>query len=312
MSNFFYVYVLVSNPRDSYYEQALISIISLRHHNPDAAVVLLVDDSTRKTLVLNRALIKEYVSEIKCVELPKEMSNREKSRWLKTSMYRFISGDFLFIDNDTVILKSLKNIESMNVDFGCVLDKHLSLSKHCNRDLIISNAKKMAFHPSFEDMHFNSGVMLVRKTRQNEEFFCLWHSLWECCVKKNVYVDQTSLAEANYRLNGLIKKMPDALNCQVEYGMKFLGSAAILHFFVTGDKYDRRPHIFMDPAFYKKIKQEGISEDVMKIILNPFDGFKEKTQIVGNVAVDYYNSYLSRFFFFLFFVLSIKIVKEIF
>ena len=41
-----YVYVLVSSPNDLYYEQALMSVYSLRRHMKDADVVFLVDDTT--------------------------------------------------------------------------------------------------------------------------------------------------------------------------------------------------------------------------------------------------------------------------
>jgi len=45
-----FLYILVSNEKDIYYEQTLVSVLSLRHYNPDAFVTLLVDDKTDKTL----------------------------------------------------------------------------------------------------------------------------------------------------------------------------------------------------------------------------------------------------------------------
>jgi len=38
------IYVLVSNENDCYLEQALVSIYSLRLYNPDANLLLLVDE----------------------------------------------------------------------------------------------------------------------------------------------------------------------------------------------------------------------------------------------------------------------------
>ena len=40
------IYVLVSNENDCYLEQALVSIYSLRLYNPDANLLLLVDEET--------------------------------------------------------------------------------------------------------------------------------------------------------------------------------------------------------------------------------------------------------------------------
>ena len=39
------VYVLISNDKDLYYEQALLSAYSLRLHNKDLKVVILVDNA---------------------------------------------------------------------------------------------------------------------------------------------------------------------------------------------------------------------------------------------------------------------------
>ena len=82
MSDFAYLYVLVSKPGDTYYEQTLVSAVSLRYHMPDANIVLLTDDRTADTLVGNRAEIKKYVTSIKCVNLPNSLSNMQRSRWL--------------------------------------------------------------------------------------------------------------------------------------------------------------------------------------------------------------------------------------
>lgn len=294
MSTFSYVYVLVSKPGDTYYEQALISVTSLRHCMPYANIFLLVDSGTEKTLFGKRSEIRKYISKLISVELPENLSNKYKSRWLKTSMYNYIDDDFLFIDTDTIITGSLEEIETMAIDLGAVLDKHALLSKHCTRKLIENNAKKMDFQPSMNDKHFNSGVLLVRKTGNNAVFFAKWHELWLDSTKKGLLIDQAALAQTNYMMDGPICELPGIWNCQIEYGMQFIENAKIFHMFVTGDRFNRRPHVLMDPSFYKKIEQNGLTEDAQHLIQNPLDGFKEKTQVIGGVAVDYFNTYLSR------------------
>ena len=44
-----YVYVLVSGSDDLYYEQALMSVTTLRMHMPHANVIVLVDDKTEQS-----------------------------------------------------------------------------------------------------------------------------------------------------------------------------------------------------------------------------------------------------------------------
>lgn len=294
MPNFVYLYVLVSKPGDTYYEQTLVSVASLRYHMPDANIILLTDDKTFANLVGKRAEIKKYVTSIKCVNLPENLSNMQRSRWLKTTIPEHIVTDFLYIDSDTVVVDSLKEIESMEISLGAVLDKHSLLSNHCNRAMIEERSKKMGFCATVDDKHFNGGLLLVRRNEKNVAFFKMWHSLWFECVKKGLSIDQASLAQVNYMMNGLIQELPGIWNCQVEYGISCIDRAKIWHMFVTGDKFNRRPHILMDPEFYHRIENDGISEETMNLIKKPWLGFKDKSQIISGVAVDYFNSYLSR------------------
>ena len=91
-----FLYILVSQGKDIFYEQTLVSVLSLRYHNPDAFISLLVDDGTDKNLVDFRGQIKDLVNEYKVVEYPKETSNKVRSRLLKTNMRNLIDGDFLY------------------------------------------------------------------------------------------------------------------------------------------------------------------------------------------------------------------------
>lgn len=295
MSAFTYLYVLVSKPGDTYYEQTLISAISLRYRMPNANIVLLTDNKTAESLNGLRADIKNYVSQTIVVELPDSLTNLQKSRWLKTSIPEYIDTDFLYIDSDTIITQSLAEIECIDVDLGGVLDKHSLLKDHCKRSMISENAKKLGYQVAVDDRHFNGGLMLVRNKECNKKFFRMWHQLWQESVEKGLSIDQAALAQTNYLMKGLIKELPGVWNCQVEYGMHLIKDAKIWHMFVTGDKFNRRPHAFMDPSFYKEIEKNGVSEEILEMIKNPWLGFKNKTQLVGGVAVDYFNSYLSRF-----------------
>ena len=84
-----YVYVLVSDENDLYYEQALMSTYSLRNLMPDANIILLIDDKTRNSInspLLKRDEIKKYVSKMISVRFDEKVSNTERSRLIKTSI----------------------------------------------------------------------------------------------------------------------------------------------------------------------------------------------------------------------------------
>ena len=55
------VYVVASDETDFYLEQTLLSVFSLRKHNPDAYVELVVDQDTDTTITGKKGEILKYV-----------------------------------------------------------------------------------------------------------------------------------------------------------------------------------------------------------------------------------------------------------
>jgi cellulose synthase/poly-beta-1,6-N-acetylglucosamine synthase-like glycosyltransferase len=56
------VYVLTSNEKDLLLEQLLLSLYSLKYHNPTADVYLVVDQDTFSSIKGCRTLIEEHLS----------------------------------------------------------------------------------------------------------------------------------------------------------------------------------------------------------------------------------------------------------
>ena len=91
------VYVVTSDETDVYLEQALLSVFSLRKHNPNAYVELVVDQNTNTTITGKRGEILKYIDNKVVVNVPEEYNKLSRSRWLKTSLRQHIKGDFLYI-----------------------------------------------------------------------------------------------------------------------------------------------------------------------------------------------------------------------
>ena len=119
-----FLYILVSNEKDIYYEQTLVSVISLRHYNPDAFVSLLVDDKTDKSLVGFRAGIKDLVNEYKVIMFDEKIGGLARSRLLKTNMRNLLEGDFLYLDGDTAFVDKLEVEVDDSCDVGGIPDLH--------------------------------------------------------------------------------------------------------------------------------------------------------------------------------------------
>ena len=91
------VYVLISTPKDIYLEQAYISMFSVKYYMPDAYIVLLTDKSTQATFTGTRKEEIKYVDKIISVDVPMHYNAVRRSRMLKTSVRKYVKGDFLFI-----------------------------------------------------------------------------------------------------------------------------------------------------------------------------------------------------------------------
>ena len=95
------VYVLTDNENLKYYNELMISLLSVRKHMPDRPVCVLVDPTTYAILQKNNAEIFN-LAEVLSIEVPSDLTQAEKSRYLKVTCRQWIRGDMLFVDTDTV------------------------------------------------------------------------------------------------------------------------------------------------------------------------------------------------------------------
>ena len=291
-----YLYVLASDETDYYLAQALLSITSLKMHTPNAFVSLLIDDTTEKTLKNERANILNFINELVVVNIDQYFNKKARSRWLKTSMRNHISGDFLFIDCDTVICDDLNEIESENVILGAVLDGHFPLNvKPEAKKLIQNTGKLLGFSASFtSDNFFNSGVILCQDIPESHTFFDKWHKLWITGIlQSNILFDQASFNEAN--LNGAIAEMNGIWNCQISIsgGIIFLANAKIIHYFAS-HVCKKNPYKLADSDILRKIKDAYIIDEELKnCLLYPKQAFALDTRLeVRRVRELIYDAFL--------------------
>ena len=270
-----YVYVLTSTEKDLYYEQCLMSVFSLRHYMPEAEIVILTDNKTNSTFTGKREEINKYVSSIVSVDFPETAGNIERSRVLKTTIPEHISGDFLFIDCDTIICESLSDIEKIDSPIAAVLDGHVPLNEHKHKDYFLKREKKMGYTGTAKQgFHINSGVILFRDSAKSREFFKKWHELWEYSFRvKHDHHDQGAFNEAFYKCGFGDVQLSGEWNCQISQGgLEFLEHAKIIHYFsseAAGKNYISY-YKLADKALQLRIKENGsIPEDIQKMILNP-------------------------------------------
>lgn len=290
------IYTLVGDVNDVYLPQAMIAIYSARIHNQGATIILVVDYNT--SCVINETLpkIKDYINEILVVNTPGNMSNKEKSRYIKTTLRQHIKGDYLFIDTDTIITESLESIDLVEANIAAVLDRHILVENHQYKNKICAELQLLGMNlEDLQGQYFNSGVMYVKDTDLAHEFYKKWYSNWEYSRKLGKCIDQPSMALANKQCNYPIFELEGFWNCQLaDNFLNFLHDAKILHYFASNNSspyrlYDKR--IFIDI-----LTNKSIPPYLKNQLQHPKDFFVTKHSLAYGKDVTFLNSNLHKIF----------------
>lgn len=280
------VYTLTCARDKHYIEQCLMAVFSARHYNPDATIVLIVDDKTDALFVGKRAELLNYIT--KKIVVPfedKGLSPMYRSRWIKTSVRQLVDGDILFVDCDTICQNSLAEIDNFYCEFAMVPDEHLPIASY-NKDLVDElqeRAKEFNYDIQKEDYYFNSGVIFAKDTPRVRDFWERWHENWQYGEERGVKIDQPSLSKTDSEFDHIIDQLPDVWNTLVYMNPSFIAEGKILHFW----QFRNRSFVFGEP-FLAYVAAHGIDEYVKQCILNPTDS------VLPSINVFYHGSMKTR------------------
>jgi hypothetical protein len=273
------LYVLSTSNEDTYYESALISIFSAKSVMPNSWITLLIDDKTDLVLKKKGDQLLQYISEIIIVKFKNEITKKVRSRLLKTNMRNHVSGDFLYIDCDTLIADSLTDIKDYDAPVAAVLDGHLKLNNHPVFDLFEKQNKY--FDYPFEDIerYYSSGVIYSKDCTEAKDFFSRWHENYKIGLQNGISQDQPSFSKTNYDSNDIIKEISGEWNCQIRLGGKYLKNLKILHFW---SKRNMPISYLGSKEYLLELKEEGLSNKHKDIIRDYESTFFEPMGIVVN------------------------------
>ncbi|MCH5240204.1 MAG: hypothetical protein J1F38_08265 [Muribaculaceae bacterium] len=268
-----FVYVVVSSDQDYYAERAVISMYSLLKHNPGSNIVLITEKDTINSLTGIKSLLKSYVNEIHVEDLPIYLNQKQKSRFLKTSVRKIINGDFVFIDVDTLILGDIKELEEINCEIALVSqggDNKISKENSFKEIIKLNNSRGIKKNINYGiKSYYNSGVILCKDTETTHKLYELWHKLWfESSTQYGFHNDQPDLWRANVLMNNLITELPPKFNCQplqFEFALTFLAECKIFHYHTNNSLTYLT---IKKPSFYISLRENGITEEIDRIIAN--------------------------------------------
>jgi len=285
-----YVYVLVSGEYDFYYEQALMSLTSLRFYMPGAEVIVLTDDRTAMSFTGHRTGLKSLATSIIPIPFQQDIKSVERSRLIKTAIPDYVGGDFLYIDCDTVICNDLSGIEQFPYEIAGVLDGHVMLDEHIHKKYFLERDRKLGFSGTkAAGCNFNGGLLMARDTPLMHEFFRQWNTAWKySAYKKHDLHDQSALNEANYRTGLKLRQLPGEWNCQPCHGgLACLQHAKILHYYSSEIKSGNYlPYYKLaDKQLQQRIKEAGsIPDDIETMLREPLFQFN-KVHIISDQRI---------------------------
>lgn len=290
------VYALVSNNNDLYTEQFFLSAVSAKRNKVNH-ITLVVDDKTDLYLKNNCSKVLEVVDEYIVVPYPDEMTNKVRSRYLKTTIRNIVDGDILFVDTDTLITDSLEDIDLISDPFSAVYDMHVPFVEHGSYHEIKYKAGKIGYQPNDEDEYYNSGVMYIKDTDKTRLFFKEWHTNYVNGLKVGNTTDQQSLLKTNseYRL---ITRLNDIWNCQIICNVRDINNAKVIHYYGSRvhDENPIPPYKFMSKEVFTTIRNNGyvLSESINDMLLNAKSAFNTPVKLVSgaeltiNSSLQYY------------------------
>jgi hypothetical protein len=244
--------------------------------------LVITDQNTYKNLKGERSVIFDY-AEVKSIDVDNLYNQKEKSRYLKTTLIKYVESDFLFVDCDTVICCDFSD-NVFEGDIAMVLDRNCLMSERDDRGKSIKlMAKKCGFGLDKCENYFNSGVMWVRNNKNSERFFEEWHNYWKETLKIGMCVDQLSLNYVNSNIDNVVLQLSGEWNCQTSLqpaGVSYIADAKIMHYFNTNEN---SPFKLCD----EKIIKAGFNSAIVdEIISNPRKSFKMCYFVTSNSEYD--------------------------
>ena len=289
-----YLYVLVGSKKGFYCEQTLVSMASLKRVDSNSFITLLVDEQTDLNYKVEIEKIQKYVSEYVIVPVDEKIPPIARSRYIKTSMRKYVKGDFLYIDADTVWNAPIE-IADFTHDIMGVLDGHCLLVEHPLKKGIEEDFRKVNYDPKVEK-YVNGGILFSKDTDVSKDFFALWHEKWKETSSSGYFIDMPSLNYAVKTIGDGFALLPDTYNVQISRSWRYFLQAKVIHFF-TGwqSNYFESPYLFQKESFWNEVRENGICEDVVSAIKNPLESFEKTLGVYGRSEQEFRNTALYGF-----------------
>ena len=222
-----FVYVVSSSKEDHFAEMAAISMASLRMTNPGSSIVAVID----KECSQSPGLVEIHRIADKIIEQGAPFSDAlTRSRYLKVNLRSYLAGDYIYLDSDTMILRSLADAWNTEGDIAAVSDLSdvfgqpypFTEEPHYDYDALgwVRQARP----------YINTGVFLVRDKGVALTFYEHYAAHWET-FRKTIGApnDQPAFNYALLTSGVRFSLLPQTYNAQITMNMLAGRKARVVH-----------------------------------------------------------------------------------
>ena len=153
-------------------------------------------------------------------------------------MRNLVSEDFIFLDADTLVVRSIDKLWNMKSELALSADMNDGSGKKLpeySKEIYRACGWK---HPPL--LYFNTGVMLVRSTQKVFDLFNHWHGNWSQQVQiTSVLYDQESFAHSLSEVDIITKTLSFSYNNMISITKRVSRSTSIIHYFITMETWDK-------------------------------------------------------------------------
>ena len=248
------VYVITSTGRDVYAAMTRVSAASLRMTNPGARIVVVCDMETDRAVRAAKDFLLGEVDEwLACETPPGDAAFR--NRFLKTSLRQRVSGEYLFLDSDTIVRDDLSPIFRMPGDLAAAPNhsrEHIA-GQIWEGDLATLAEMQWAIRPTF---YVNGGVMRVSESKVAHRFYGLWHEKWQASYRRlHKPNDQPALNAAIRESQIECARLPVRFNSQIGACPVTMRDAAIWHY---NSSLEWQNHSHIDERIQQAIRSDSV------------------------------------------------------
>lgn len=224
-------FVLAADAWNPYVAMCCVAAATVRRWHADCRILLLCDERTATRLAPHRHRLAGYFDEIVAVPVPLDDSV-ERSRYLKTTMRRWLRGDFVYLDVDTLTLGSLAPLFRRSSWLGLTLERNAPETDIRAFPRVLALYEQLGWHLR-PRRYFNGGMMWVRDDDRAAELFARWHERWQITRAAGCSADQPSLNMAVCELEADVDVLPAEWNAMVLFSPSRWRGCRVAHFFAS-------------------------------------------------------------------------------